>query len=156
MPARSIAGSIRPRSTAWPGKPIDWFANLIRVVPLRYWGAMRRVTWASLQISAFMGMTSSATATRSGTYYRHYLDGDRGRGDDIKSFYAEYLAMMDLPAEFICRPCRSVFRTMTWRSADSAIAVVRVRPEAIRRTALFTVEGERDDICSIGQTLAAQ
>ena len=138
------------------GKPIDWFAkNLIGVVPLRYKGAMRRVYPGFLQISAFMGMNIERHRDAFRNMYRHYLDGDRGRGDDIKSFYAEYLAMMDLPAEFYLQTVQSVFQDYDLALGRLSYRGRAVRPEAIRRTALFTVEGERDDICSIGQTLAA-
>ena len=70
-------------------------------------------------------------------------------------FYAEYFAVNDLPAEFYLETVDLVFQrqalaqgTLSWRGR-------RVDPRAIRRTALFTVEGERDDICAIGQTVAA-
>ena len=64
--------------------------------------------------------------------------------------------MTDLPAEFYLETVERVFQQhllplgrLEWRG-------VRVEPRAIRRTALFTVEGEKDDICAVGQTVAAQ
>ena len=137
-------------------KPIEWFEkNLIGVVPLRYKGAMRKVYPGYLQISAFMSMNLDRHKEQFKAMYEHYATGNVDKAEGIKTFYDEYLAMMDLPAEFYLQTVRSVFqeyhlprRIMNYRGRP-------VRPELIRRTALFTVEGERDDICSIGQTLAA-
>jgi poly(3-hydroxybutyrate) depolymerase len=86
----------------------------------------------------------------------HLLAGDTAQADVIRAFYDEYLAVNDLPAEFYLETVEKVFQTfdlargcLDWRGR-------RVNPAAIRRTALLTVEGERDDICAVGQTVAAQ
>ena len=83
------------------------------------------------------------------------VQGDGEAAQSHRDFYNEYLAVTDLPAEFYIETVQRVFQehdlprgTMTWRGK-------LVDPGAIRRTALFTVEGELDDICSIGQTMAA-
>lgn len=138
------------------GKPIAWFEkNLIGTVPLRYRGAMRRVYPGFLQISAFMSMNKERHSDAFRKMYRHYSDGEAQRANEIKIFYDEYLAMMDLPAEFYLQTVRSVFQDYDLPLGRLTYRGRPVRPETIRRTALFTVEGERDDICSIGQTLAA-
>ena len=138
------------------GKPMEWFErNLIGVVPLRYKGALRRVYPGFLQISAFMSMNLDRHKESFRKMYGHYVEGDTVKAHGIKEFYDEYLAMMDLPAEFYLQTVRKVFQEYQLPRGVLEYRGRLVKPEAIRRTALFTVEGERDDICSIGQTLAA-
>jgi poly(3-hydroxybutyrate) depolymerase len=84
------------------------------------------------------------------------VDGELDKANVIRVFYDEYFAVNDLPAEFYLETVEKVFQTY-----DLALGKLRYRgrivnPAAIRRTALMTVEGERDDICSVGQTVAAQ
>jgi polyhydroxyalkanoate depolymerase len=137
-------------------QPYEWFErNLIGVVPLRYRGALRRVYPGFLQISAFMSMNLERHVSSYRDMYRHYAQGDMGKAAGIKEFYEEYLAMMDLPAEFYLQTIRSVFQEYHMPLGRFEYRGRVVNPGAIRRTALFTVEGEKDDICSIGQTLAA-
>ena len=137
-------------------KPIEWFEkNLIGVVPMRYRGAMRRVYPGFLQISAFMSMNIDRHKESFRNMYSHFVAGETERASGIKEFYEEYLAMMDLPAEFYLQTVRKVFQEYHLPLGKLEYRGRLVRPETIRRTALFTVEGERDDICSIGQTLAA-
>lgn len=137
-------------------QPFEWFEkNLIGVVPLRYRGAMRRVYPGFLQISAFMSMNLERHADSYRDMYHHYAQGDLKKAAGIKEFYEEYLAMMDLPAEFYLQTIRSVFQEYELPRGVFKYRGRRVDPSAIRRTSLFTVEGEKDDICSIGQTLSA-
>ncbi|NTV09419.1 MAG: polyhydroxyalkanoate depolymerase [Zoogloea sp.] len=138
------------------GKPIEWFEqNLIGIVPLRYKGALRRVYPGFVQISAFMCMNLERHQESFRNMYQHYVEGDTARANEIKAFYEEYLAMMDLPAEFYLQTVRKVFQEYHLPLGRLEYRGRLVKPASIRRTALFTVEGERDDICSIGQTLAA-
>src|SRR6185369_13328472 len=89
----------------------EWFEqNLIGVVPLRYRGAMRRVYPGFLQISAFMSMNLERHTDSYRDMYHHYSQGDLAKAASIKEFYEEYLAMMDLPAEFYLQTIRSVFQ----------------------------------------------
>ena len=137
-------------------KPMEWFeSKLIGVVPLRYKGGMRRVYPGFLQISAFMSMNLDRHKESFRKMYGHYVEGDTVKAHGIKEFYDEYLAMMDLPAEFYLQTVRKVFQEYQLPRGVLEYRGRLVKPEAIRRTALFTVEGERDDVCSIGQTLAA-
>ena len=137
-------------------KPISWFAqNLISHVPLPHAGHMRRVYPGFVQLSAFLSMNLERHKQQFRNLYQHLVDGDIEKADAIRLFYDEYLAVNDLPAEFYLETVEKVFQTfdlargtLTWRGRP-------VRPEAIRRTWLFTVEGERDDICAVGQTVAA-
>lgn len=138
-------------------KPIEWFAkNLISHVPLPHAGHMRRVYPGFVQLTAFMSMNPERHQQSFRTMAEHLVEGRVEEARTIQDFYEEYLAVNDLPAEFYLETVEKVFQTfdlargeLTWRGR-------RVNPAAIRRTALMTVEGERDDICSIGQTVAAQ
>ncbi len=137
-------------------KPIEWFErNLISLVPLRYKGALRRVYPGYVQISAFMGMNAGRHMDSFRNMFRSRVSGDHAKAESIRDFYEEYLAMMDLPAEFYLETVRLVFQEHALPQGKLEYRGKPVNPAAIRRTALFTVEGEKDDICSIGQTLAA-
>ena len=81
---------------------------------------------------------------------------DATKAETTRTFYEEYLAVADLPAEFYLETVALVFQSMRCRAASCSFRGRLVDPAAIRRTALLTIEGERDDICAIGQTLAAQ
>ncbi len=138
-------------------KPIVWFErNLIDRVPPRYAGAWRRVYPGFTQLTAFMCMNLDRHVKAQLDLLSHLVNGESQKANAIKKFYDEYLAVMDLPAEFYLETVRSIFQEyalplgrLEWRGRQ-------VDPRAIRRTALFTVEGERDDICAVGQTMAAQ
>jgi poly(3-hydroxybutyrate) depolymerase len=82
--------------------------------------------------------------------------GDRSKFQFIQAFYQEYFAVMDLPAEFDLETVKLVFQDHALPLGKFKVHGRLVNPGAIRRTALLTVEGERDDICGLGQTLAAQ
>jgi poly(3-hydroxybutyrate) depolymerase len=137
-------------------KPIEWFEkNLIASVPWRYPGAFRRVYPGFLQLTAFVSMNLDRHINAHLAQFRALACGDVVSAEAHKKFYDEYGAVMDLPAEFYLETVKRVFQDhdlplgkLTWHGQP-------VRPEAIRRTALLTVEGERDDICAIGQTMAA-
>ncbi len=138
-------------------KPISWFeGNLISHVPFPHAGYMRRVYPGFVQLTAFMSMNMDRHKKSFEDLYHHLVAGETEQADTIRTFYDEYLAVNDLPAEFYLETVGKVFQTydlargaLDWRGR-------RVDPGAIRRTALFTVEGERDDICAVGQTVAAQ
>jgi poly(3-hydroxybutyrate) depolymerase len=88
--------------------------------------------------------------------YQHIVDGNHEAADTIATFYEEYLAVNDLPAEFYLETVEKVFQTFDLPRGVLTYQGRTINPAAIRRTALLTVEGERDDICSVGQTVAAQ
>ena len=88
--------------------------------------------------------------------YRHLVEGELEQAATIRDFYDEYLAVNDLPAEFYLETVERVFQTYDLPRGELTVGERRVNPAAIRRTALMTVEGERDDICAVGQTVAAQ
>lgn len=138
-------------------KPIEWFErNVINTVPLRYRGAMRKVYPGFLQISAFMAMNIGRHVNSFVEYYAHRIRPDDEKAEAIRVFYEEYFAMMDLPAEFYLQTVKNVFQEFHLARGIMRVNDRLVDCGKIRKTALFTIEGERDDICSIGQTLAAQ
>lgn len=138
-------------------KPIEWFEqNLIGVVPMRYKGGMRRVYPGFLQISSFMAMNLDRHANSFIDLYHHRVNARHDQAEQVRDFYEEYFAMMDLPAEFYLQTVRAVFQEHRLPLGTFEYRGRRIDPRAMRRTALLTIEGERDDICSVGQTLAAQ
>jgi polyhydroxyalkanoate depolymerase len=138
-------------------KPIEWFErNLISTVPGKFKGAGRRVYPGFIQLTAFMAMNLDRHVKAHSDMFHELAAGEFDKAKVRKDFYDEYFAVLDLPAEFYLETVAQVFQQhllpkgeMTWRGR-------KVDPGAIKRTALLTVEGERDDICSVGQTVAAQ
>ena len=138
------------------GRPIEWFEqNLIAHVPWRYPGAARRVYPGFVQLTAFMSMNAERHVKAQIDLYRAMANGDTEQAETIKTFYDEYFAVLDLAAEFYLETVQWVFQEHRLAKGELDWRGRRVNPRAIRRTALFTVEGERDDICAIGQTVAA-
>ena len=137
-------------------RPIDWFEqNLIGFVPFRFAGAFRRVYPGFLQLAGFMSMNLDRHLKSFQDLYQHRAKGESEKAAAIATFYDEYFAVMDLPAEFYLETIKKVFQQHELPIGKLAFRGRPVEPKAIRRTALFTVEGERDDICAVGQTLAA-
>ena len=137
-------------------KPIAWFEqNLIANVPYRFEGAARRVYPGFVQLAAFMSMNIDRHVKAHKELYHHLAIGEVEKAQATKDFYDEYFAVLDLTAEFYLETVRIVFQEqllplgkLEWRGR-------KVEPSAIRKTMLLTVEGERDDICAVGQTVAA-
>ena len=138
-------------------KPIEWFErNLINYVPLQCKGALRKVYPGFVQLSAFVSMNLERHIKQHMDLAHHIAKGETDKADIIRTFYDEYFAVMDLPAEFYIETVRDVFQEHLLPQSKLMHRGRPVNPAAIRRMGLMTVEGERDDICSIGQTLAAQ
>jgi poly(3-hydroxybutyrate) depolymerase len=138
-------------------RSIGWFEHkLIGIVPLRYPGALRRVYPGFVQLAAFMSMNLHRHVKAQVDLFCHLANGEEAQAAAIRAFYDEYCAVMDLPAEFYLQTVRTVFQEHALPLGKLEWHGRRVDPRAIRRTVLFTVEGERDDICAVGQTLAAQ
>jgi poly(3-hydroxybutyrate) depolymerase len=136
--------------------PIDWFeSRLIAAVPVRYAGAFRRVYPGFLQLTAFMSMNLERHVKAFVELYNAIVAGEHEKAEGTRSFYREYFAVADLPAEFYLDTVRLVFQEFALARGQLAWEGRRIDPGAIRGTALLTIEGERDDICSIGQTMAA-
>ena len=138
------------------GKPIEWFRDkLTGMVPWAHNGAGRKVYPGFLQLAAFMSMNIERHAKSFVDMFKHRVEGEFEKADAIKAFYQEYFAIMDLPAEFYLETIELVFQKYALPLGELTFRGVKVDPGAIRRTFLLTVEGERDDICAPGQTLAA-
>ncbi len=136
--------------------PMEWFErNLITTVPLRYPGRFRRVYPGFLQVASFMTMNPERHLSAHRELYQHLVDGDEESAAVTKEFYDEYFAVLDMTAEFYLETVEAVFQRQLLAKGELEYRGRTVEPRAIRRTALFTVEGERDDICSPGQTYPA-
>jgi len=138
-------------------RPIEWFeSTLIGYVPWRFSGATRRVYPGFVQLIGFMSMNRERHEQALRDLHDLRARGEHDKADAIQTFYAEYFATMDLTAEFYLETVSLVFQRFLLAQGLLDVAGRRVATQAIRRTALLTVEGERDDICAIGQTMAAQ
>jgi polyhydroxyalkanoate depolymerase len=138
-------------------KPLDWFeTNLINYVPVQCGGALRKVYPGFMQLTAFVSMNLERHIRQHMDLANHLAKGEKEKAQVIKTFYDEYFAVMDLTAEFYIETVRDVFQEHLLPQGRMTFHGRPVRPAAIRRMGLMTVEGERDDICSVGQTLAAQ
>ena len=136
--------------------PIEWFEQeLISTVPARFAGAGRRVYPGFMQLTAFMLMNLGRHFDSHVDMFTHLATGRREEAAVSKTFYDEYFAVLDLSAEFYLETVSRVFQQHLLPRGELIWRNRRVDPRAIRRTALMTVEGERDDICSVGQTVAA-
>jgi poly(3-hydroxybutyrate) depolymerase len=138
-------------------KPISWFENnLINFVPVQCKGAYRQVYPGFIQLTAFVSMNLDRHIKSHVDLADHLAKGETDKADVIKTFYDEYFAVMDLPADFYIETVRDVFQEHLLPQGKLTYKGRMVNPASIKRMGLMTVEGERDDICSLGQTLAAQ
>lgn len=137
-------------------KPMAWFEKqLIGRVPRRHPGGGRKVYPGFMQLVAFMSMNISRHREQHRRLYRHMALGEVEEAQKIKDFYDEYFAVLDLTAEFYLETIERVFQRADLATGEFTYRGRKVDPGAIRRTALLTVEGGRDDICALGQTSAA-
>ena len=137
-------------------KPIGWFErSLIATVPGRYPGAGRRVYPGFVQLTAFMSMNLDRHVKAHVELYGQLSRGETEPADVTRAFYDEYFAVLDLAAEFYLETVAKVFQEHELPEGRLTFRGRPVRPAAIRRTGLLTIEGERDDICAVGQTMAA-
>ncbi|MEJ7933816.1 polyhydroxyalkanoate depolymerase [Sphingobium sp. AN558] len=137
-------------------KSIEWFEDtLITQVPFRYAGRGRQVYPGFLQLAAFMSMNMERHGAQHRELYQLLADGHEIEANRIKDFYAEYFAVLDMSAEFYLETVDRVFQRTLLAKGELDYRGRRVNPGAIRKTALLTVEGERDDVCAVGQTAAA-
>jgi poly(3-hydroxybutyrate) depolymerase len=163
-----------PRSMTLIGGPIDtregptevnnfakkhdlaWFeGTVIQRVPFGYPGFMRRVYPGFLQLAGFMAMNLDRHMDAHWKMFMHLVEGDGEPLEAKRAFYTEYRSVMDLSAEFYLDTIEAVFLEHRLPRGLFTYHGDRVDPAAITRTALLTIEGERDDISGIGQTRAA-
>jgi poly(3-hydroxybutyrate) depolymerase len=137
--------------------PLSWFdRRLIERVPAKYPGFMRRVYPGFLQHMGFVAMNPDRHADAHWDYYLHLMKGDGESAEAHRRFYDEYNAVLDMPAEYYLDTIRTVFQEFALAKGAMRVHGVPVRPEAITKTALLTIEGALDDISGNGQTEAAQ
>jgi poly(3-hydroxybutyrate) depolymerase len=138
-------------------KPISWFRNnVIARVPFPNAGFMREVYPGFIQLTGFMTMNMERHTKAHVKLFDNLVKGDQDSVEGHKKFYEEYLAVMDLPAEFYLQTVQTVFQEHSLPKGKMMHRGERIDCSAIRKTALMTVEGEKDDICGLGQTEAAQ
>jgi poly(3-hydroxybutyrate) depolymerase len=138
-------------------KGIDWFRdNVIMQVPWPHAGFGRDVYPGFLQLSGFMGMNLDRHIIAHKDFFMHLVKNDGDSAEKHREFYDEYLAVMDLTAEFYLQTVDTVFVRHAMPKGEMTHRGERVDLTAIRNTALLTVEGENDDISGVGQTQAAQ
>jgi polyhydroxyalkanoate depolymerase len=137
-------------------RPITWFKeNMIHTVPWYLKGGGRQVYPGFVQLAAFMSMNRERHAKAHLDLFAHMAAGDHAKAQAIANFYDEYFAVSDIPAEFYLETVQKVFQEAQLAKGEMVFHGKPVKPGAIRRTALLTIEGERDDICALGQTVAA-
>jgi poly(3-hydroxybutyrate) depolymerase len=135
----------------------DWFRkNCIFKVPFPYPGFGRSVYPGFLQLSGFMAMNMDRHVNAHLEMFKHLVAGDGDSAEKHRDFYDEYMAVMDLSAEYYLQTIDNVFVHHTLPKGEMKHRDKLIDLTAIRRTGLMTVEGEKDDISGVGQTYAAQ
>ncbi|MEK1892703.1 MAG: polyhydroxyalkanoate depolymerase [Rhizobium sp.] len=138
-------------------RSLEWFAdNVIMNVPWPQPGFMRPVYPGFLQLSGFMSMNLDRHVIAHKEFFMHLVKNDGEPAEKHRDFYDEYLAVMDLTAEFYLQTVDQVFIKHALPKGELLHRGKLVDPAAIRNVALLTVEGENDDISGVGQTKAAQ
>jgi poly(3-hydroxybutyrate) depolymerase len=172
-------GETTPLSMTMMGGPIDarksptavnnlamqrshsWFENnVIYRVPVNFAGAGRRVYPGFLQHSGFVAMNPDRHLKSHYDYFKDLIKGDNSNADAHRQFYDEYNAVLDMDADYYLDTIKTVFQDFklvhgTWDVRAPSGEHERVRPQDIKTTAHFTIEGELDDISGAGQTEAA-
>ena len=137
-------------------KPFSWFENtVIYAVPANYPAYGRRVYPGFLQHAGFIAMNPGRHAQSHREFYAHLVTGDDEPAEGHRRFYDEYNAVLDMPAEYYLDTIRTVFQDFSLPKGTWVVGGNLVRPQDITTVALFTVEGELDDISGAGQTQAA-
>ena len=135
---------------------LSWFrSNVIHSVPFGHAGFLRRVYPGFLQLAGFMAMNLDRHMEAHWQMFHHLVEGDGESLASKRAFYEEYKSVMDMPADYYLQTISAVFQDHLLPRGMMMHRERLVEPAAITRTALLTIEGERDDISGIGQTRAA-
>ena len=167
-------GEFTPRTLTMMGGPIDarksptavnnlamnksyeWFENnVIYRVPVNYPGNGRRVYPGFLQHTGFIAMNPDRHLKSHYDYFNYLMRGEDESADFHRSFYDEYNAVLDMPAEYYLDTIKTVFQEFALVNGTWVVDGQLVRPQDIATSALLTIEGELDDISGAGQTKAA-
>ena len=136
---------------------VDWFrSNCLQTVPFPYPGLGRKVYPGYLQLSGFMAMNMDRHVNAHLDMFNHLVKGDGDSAEKHREFYDEYMAVMDLTAEYYMQTIETVFVRHLLPKGEMTHRGQKVDLTAIHRCGLMTVEGEKDDISGVGQTQAAQ
>jgi poly(3-hydroxybutyrate) depolymerase len=134
---------------------MEWFKkNCIFKVSFPNPGFFREVYPGFLQLSGFMAMNIDRHMNAHWEMFSHLVRGDGDSAEKQQDFYDEYLAVMDLTAEFYLQTVDTVFVRHALPKGEMMHRGAPVDLKAIHRCALMTVEGENDDISGVGQTKA--
>ena len=137
-------------------KPFSWFENtVIYSVPSNHPGVGRKVYPGFLQHAGFVAMNPRRHAESHWEFYLHLRRGDNESAEEHRKFYDEYNAVLDMPAEYYLETIQTVFQDFRLPTGTWEVEGKLVRPQDITNVALFTIEGELDDISGSGQTRAA-
>jgi poly(3-hydroxybutyrate) depolymerase len=137
-------------------KKFSWFENtVIYAVPPNYPAFGRKVYPGFLQHAGFIAMNPGRHAQSHREFYMHLVEGDEETAESHRRFYDEYNAVLDMPAEYYLDTIKTVFQDFALPKGTWKVGGKLVRPQDITSVALFTVEGELDDISGAGQTQAA-
>ncbi len=154
-----IAGPIDPRINPTAVDLVatehdsDWFSEqVIQSVPSNCPGSGRRVYPGFLQLTGFVSMNPGLHRDAYLAFYRDLIDGNWEGAASHRSFYDDYNAVLDMPAEFYLETINKVFQTFDLPRGAMDLCGEHVNPATIRATALLTIEGEEDDITGQGQT----
>jgi poly(3-hydroxybutyrate) depolymerase len=157
-----MGGSIDARRSPTPvtefanSRSLHWFdTHMIHEVPANYPARGRRVYPGFLQHAGFMAMNPLRHFSSHWDFYMHLVQGDLDGAEEHRRFYDEYNAVLDMPGEYYLDNVRVVFQQHLLPRGLWYVGGARVAPEAIRHAALFTIEGEHDDISGPDQTQAA-
>ncbi len=135
---------------------VEWFRrNCLHTVPFPYLGFGREVYPGFLQLSGFMAMNLNRHVSAHLDMFNHLVSGDGDSAEKHREFYDEYMAVMDLAAEYYMQTVETVFVRHALPKGEMMHRGQRVDLTAIRKAGLLSVEGEKDDISGVGQTCAA-
>jgi poly(3-hydroxybutyrate) depolymerase len=138
------------------GKDLEWFEkNVICKVPSGFEGQGQAVYPGFIQLSAFLSMNMDSHINKHFKFFDDLVKGDGDSAEDHRQFYNEYLAVMDMPADYYLGTIRKVFLEHQLPSGTMDYQGKVIDLGAIKKTALLTIEGEKDDITGRGQTAAA-
>lgn len=137
-------------------RSMHWFeSNVVTRIPINYQGFMRPVYPGFIQLAGFMAMNMQRHVGEHMKLFSHLVVGDGESAEAHRKFYNEYLAVMDLPAEFYLQTIETVFKSHALPQGTMVSLGRPVNPSSITKTNLMVIEGELDDISGIGQTKAA-
>jgi poly(3-hydroxybutyrate) depolymerase len=135
----------------------EWFENnVIFNVPSGFIGEGQPVYPGFMQLSGFLSLNLSDHITKHYRFYHDLVKNDGDSSEAHRQFYNEYLAVLDMSAPFYLQTIKRVFIDVELPQGKATYRGEPIDLDAIVKTALFTIEGEQDDICGLGQTEAAQ